>query len=170
PPLSAELSPLVRLRVTRHPGPDQPKVPLAFTFLDSPCLAESTMPANLLPAISSPNLLPTTHPHQHSYGSANSNHTVFSSSSPSARSEPISPNRQQSFPGRPKNYQDVLVFDPTDGVLSLRRITVNAKAKSKDNGSSILGSGFGSTAAAGAVSISRSLPGMSAMGKLAMSV
>uniref|UniRef100_A0A0W0GCZ6 BCAS3 WD40 domain-containing protein n=1 Tax=Moniliophthora roreri TaxID=221103 RepID=A0A0W0GCZ6_MONRR len=167
PPLSTELSPLVRLRVTTHPGPDQPKVPLAFTFLDSPCLAESTMPANLLPAISSPSLLPTTHPHQQSYGSANSNHTVFSSSSPSARSEPISPNRQ---PARPKNYQDVLVFDPTDGVLSLRRITVSAKAKSKDNGSSILGAGFGSTAAAGAVSISRSLPGMSAVGKLAMSV
>ncbi|KAK7039125.1 hypothetical protein VNI00_010310 [Paramarasmius palmivorus] len=157
PPLSTELSPLVRLRVVRHPGPDQPKVPLAFTFLDSPCIAESTMPTNLLPAvISSPSLAP-----QLSYGSASSNHTVLSSSSPSARSEPISPNRPQAS-SRPKNYQDVLVFDPTDGVLSLRRIMISAKTRSRESSGSILG--VGASAAAG---ISRSLPGM---GKLAMSV
>ncbi|KAJ8081647.1 hypothetical protein PM082_007493 [Marasmius tenuissimus] len=166
PPLSTDLQPLVRLRVTKHPPPDRPKIPLAFTFLDSPYFSESTMPPNLLPAMASPSLMPTAYSSagSHSYGSANSGQTVLSSS-PSARSEPISPQLSSGSHGRPKNYQDVLVFDPTDGVLSLRRITVNIKAK--DGNTSMLSLAGGSNAAS---HISRSLPGMGAVGKLAMSV
>ncbi|KAF9262284.1 hypothetical protein L218DRAFT_960419 [Marasmius fiardii PR-910] len=172
PPPTTDLQPLVRLRVTKYPSPDQLQVPLALTFLDSPWITESTMPLNLLPPMTSPSLVPS-HPAvgSHSYGSASSAHTVFSSSSPSARSESMSPNSQPNGQ-RPKNYQDVLLFDPTDGVLSLRRVTVNAKIKAKDGNTSILGASLigGSSVSNAAGHISRSLPGMGAVGKLAMSV
>ncbi|KAL0575045.1 hypothetical protein V5O48_006918 [Marasmius crinis-equi] len=170
PALSTDLQPLVRLRVSKHPAPGRLKVPLAFTFLESPYFSESTMPLNLLPAATSPSLLPShASVGSHSYGSTNSAHTGISSSSPSARSDSMSP-QLASGAGRSKNYQDVLVFDPTDGLLSLRRITVNAKLK--DGGTSILGASLagGSSVSNAAGHISKSLPGMGAVGKLAMSV
>ena len=42
-------------------------------------------------------------------------------SSPASHTKPLSPTRLQ----RPKNFQDVLCFDPMSGVLSLRRIWVD---------------------------------------------
>ncbi|KAF5364610.1 hypothetical protein D9758_005561 [Tetrapyrgos nigripes] len=161
PPLSTELQPIVRLRVSKYPGPDQLPVPLAFTFLEPSPVSEHTMPTNLLPSFTSPALPPQ----QHSYGSVSSTHTMMSSS-PSTRSEPISPHQGNV---RPKNYQDILVFDPTDGILSLRRLTVDTKPASKEN-SSILNASFGSLGAVGSVgSVSRSLPGVGGTGRLSTS-
>jgi len=48
-------------------------------------------------------------------------------SSPSSHTKPLSPTRLQ----RPKNFQDVLCFDPTSGVLSLRRIWVDRPASDR---------------------------------------
>ncbi|KAF9070367.1 hypothetical protein BDP27DRAFT_1323920 [Rhodocollybia butyracea] len=161
PAMPGELYPLVRLRVQKNPSPEQPKVPLAFAFLEPSNEAERRLPSNLLPPISSPHLLPL---HQQSYGSVSSNHTVMSSS-PSTWSEPMSPRQQLHPSGRPRNFQDVLVFDPTDGLLSLRRITTNVKIKSKD-GTSILNASIGSV---GGMNASRSLPGTNTGGRLSSS-
>ncbi|KAJ3919551.1 hypothetical protein F5877DRAFT_40033 [Lentinula edodes] len=160
PTSPTDMHPLVRLRVTRNPRPDQPQVPLAFTFLEPSVEEERQLPPNLLPPLSSPHLLPT---HQHSYGSVS---TVMSSS-PSMRSDTLSlsPHQQLSPHGRPRNLQDILVFDPTDGILSLRRIYTDVKFKPND-GASILGTNFGSIGSTGA---SRSLPGTNAGGRLSVS-
>ncbi|KAF8829925.1 hypothetical protein HHX47_DHR2000266 [Lentinula edodes] len=160
PTSPTDMHPLVRLRVTRNPRPDQPQVPLAFTFLEPSVEEERRLPPNLLPPLSSPHLLPT---HQHSYGSVS---TVMSSS-PSMRSDTLSlsPHQQLSPNGRPRNLQDILVFDPTDGILSLRRIYTDVKFKPND-GASILGTNFGSIGSTGA---SRSLPGTNAGGRLSVS-
>ncbi|KAJ4490710.1 hypothetical protein J3R30DRAFT_3278910 [Lentinula aciculospora] len=78
---------------------------------------------------------------------------------PPLNSPHLSPTHQHS------NFQDILVFDPTDGVLSLRRISSDVKTKSND-GHSILGTNFGSM---GSMGTSRSLPGTNAGGRLSMS-
>lgn len=62
-------------------------------------------------------------------------------------SPPTSPNRLR----RAGNIQDVLVFDPADGMLSLRRITLDQRPRDQ------LGLGSVSTSAMGVVS--RSMPG-----------
>lgn len=68
------------------------------------------MPMSLLPpATPYSNLLSSTPP-------VTSHH-----SSPASNTKPLSPTRLQ----RPKNFQDVLCFDPMSGVLSLRRIWVD---------------------------------------------
>ncbi|KAJ4501018.1 hypothetical protein C8R41DRAFT_280918 [Lentinula lateritia] len=159
PTSPTDVHPLVRLRVTRNPRPDQLQVPLAFTFLEPSVEEERRLPPNLLPPLSSPHLLPT---HQHSYGSVS---TVMSSS-PSIRSDTLSlsPHQQLSPNGRPRNLQDILVFDPTDGILSLRRIYTDVKFKPND-GASILGTNFGSIG----TGASRSLPGTNAGGRLSVS-
>ncbi|KAK2465840.1 hypothetical protein APHAL10511_001481 [Amanita phalloides] len=64
---------------------------------------------------------------------------------------------------RPSNYQDLLVFDPNDGMLSLRRITTDLRAK--DQGLSVAASV--SMSALGATSAS--LPGLGGAGKLSTS-
>ncbi|KAE9390795.1 hypothetical protein BT96DRAFT_832938, partial [Gymnopus androsaceus JB14] len=133
PMMRNNLHPLVCLRVTKNPSPEQPKVPLAFAFLEPSIEAKRRLPPNLLPPISSPHLAPT---HVHSYGSISSNYTVMSSS-PSTRSEPLSPRQQLCPSGHLRNFQDVLVFDPTDGFLALRLVTSEVKVKAKD-GPSIL--------------------------------
>ena len=48
-------------------------------------------------------------------------------SSPASHSKPLSPTRLQ----RPKNFQDVLCFDPMSGILSLRRIWVDRSASDR---------------------------------------
>ena len=68
------------------------------------------MPMSLLPPVTPyGNLLSSTPP-------VTSYH-----SSPASHTKPLSPTRLQ----RPKNFQDVLCFDPMSGVLSLRRIWVD---------------------------------------------
>ncbi|KAJ3730564.1 hypothetical protein C8R42DRAFT_11268 [Lentinula raphanica] len=157
PTMPTDVHPLVRLRANKNPRPGDPKVGLAFAFLEPSLEEERRLPPNLLPPFSSPHLLPT---HQHSYGSVS---TVMSSS-PSTRSESLSlsPHQKLSPNVRPRNFQDVLVFDPLDGILSLRRIFVDVKPKLGD-GPSILGTNFGSVGSLGA---SRSLPATNAVGRL----
>lgn len=48
-------------------------------------------------------------------------------SSPASHTKPLSPTRFQ----RPRNFQDVLCFDPMSGVLSLRRIWVDRAASDR---------------------------------------
>lgn len=68
------------------------------------------MPMSLLPpATPYVNLLSSTPP------------VISHHSSPASHAKPLSPTRLQ----RPKNFQDVLCFDPESGVLSLRRIWVD---------------------------------------------
>ncbi|KAJ3772601.1 hypothetical protein FB446DRAFT_643226, partial [Lentinula raphanica] len=157
PTMPTDVHPLVRLRANKNPRPGDPKVGLAFAFLEPSLEEERRLPPNLLPPFSSPHLLPT---HQHSYGSVS---TVMSSS-PSTRSESLSlsPHQKLSPNVRPRNFQDVLVFDPLDGILSLRRIFVDVKPKLGD-GPSILGTNLGSVGSLGA---SRSLPATNAVGRL----
>ncbi|KAJ3795406.1 hypothetical protein GGU11DRAFT_747082 [Lentinula aff. detonsa] len=160
PAMPTDMHPLVRLRVTKNPRPEEPTVPLAFTFLEPSVEEERRLPPNLLPPLSSPHLPPT---HQHSYGSVS---TVMSSS-PSTRSDSLSlsPHHKLSPNVRPRNFQDILLFNPVDGSLSLRRIFLDVKSKFND-GPSILGTSFGSVSNMGA---SRSLPGGNAGGRLGYS-
>jgi hypothetical protein len=48
-------------------------------------------------------------------------------SSPASHAKPLSPTRLQ----RPKNFQDILCFDPMSGILSLRRIWVDRPASDR---------------------------------------
>lgn len=48
-------------------------------------------------------------------------------SSPASHTKPLSPTRLQ----RPRNFQDVLCFDPMSGILSLRRIWVDRPASDR---------------------------------------
>ena len=48
-------------------------------------------------------------------------------SSPASHTKPVSPTRLQ----RPKNFQDVLCFDPMNGILSLRRIWIDRPASDR---------------------------------------
>ncbi|KAF9652801.1 hypothetical protein BDM02DRAFT_2601811 [Thelephora ganbajun] len=103
----SEIKPLVRLYEFRNPPANLPLVPISFTFIKS---TESTMPISLLPpATPYGNLLSSTPP------------VASLHSSPGLHTKPLSPTRLQ----RPKNFQDVLCFDPMSGLLSLRRIWVD---------------------------------------------
>ncbi|KAJ3997637.1 hypothetical protein F5050DRAFT_1568895 [Lentinula boryana] len=125
PAMPTDMHPLVRLRVSKNPRPEEPLVPLAFTFLEPSLEEERRLPPNLLPPLSSPH-----------------------------------------FPNvRPRNFQDILLFNPVDGSLSLRRIFLDVKSKFNDV-PSILGTSFGSVSNMGA---SRSLPGGNAGGRLGYS-
>ena len=99
-PLSTSLPPLVRLHVGRPPA-SRSSAPLAFAFIHSnaPSLPKRLLPPRVI--ISPPSSTPS------------STH-----SSPSR--EPLSPPHQR----RRADFQDILVFDPADGSLSLRRCLI----------------------------------------------
>ena len=102
--LSTSLAPLIRLRVGRPPR-SRPSAPLAFIFIHSNA---HSLPKRLLPplsVISPPSSTPS------------STH-----SSPSR--EPLSPPHRR----RPADFQDILLFDPADGSLSLRRCLVGLRS------------------------------------------
>ena len=131
-----ELSPLIRLRGTRQSlTPDYPNAPLAFTFISPLDISQSP---RLLPQQSIPNPRP--------------------SSSPTILSHQIPKQQQQQF-------QDVLLFDPADGVLSLRRLSLDKHLVREQ--------GLGMAAAAASVQAlgvtSISLPRMGSAGRLARS-
>lgn len=135
PTLSTDLSPLVRLRFARSASTSEHVTPpLAFTFLDH----TTTLPSSLRP--------PThTSPYLHP------------SASPDRLMEPSSPGSHQS----PKvNYQDILVFDPLERMLSLRRISLDAGQA--DSGVSLGLGGMGlslpSSLTGGLYGLSTSLP------------
>ncbi|KAH7923186.1 hypothetical protein BV22DRAFT_1015894 [Leucogyrophana mollusca] len=129
-PLSTEVAPIVRLRSSKAVA-DGPRAPLAFTFLS---VLDPALPASLLPPMGG-----------------------GSSPSPSlGRPEPPSPRRVQ----RLANFQDILMFDPLDGVLSLRRITLEPRPRDQGPSFSAPFSNFGASV---------SLPGTGAAGRLGVS-
>ncbi|KAG9309762.1 hypothetical protein JVU11DRAFT_10136 [Chiua virens] len=129
-PLSVELAPIARLRSTRATGADGFRSDLSFTFVWS---NEMTMPTSLLPP-----------------------QMASSPSASSGRSDHPSPLSFQ----RQHNFKDVLVFDASGGVLSLRRITLEQRPRDS-------GIPFSSPIASLATSIS--LPGVGAAGRLSTS-
>ncbi|KAL1937335.1 hypothetical protein VTO73DRAFT_13848 [Trametes versicolor] len=99
---STDLAPLVRVRLRAVPG-DAPSAPCAFTFVRP---GETALPPSLLPPAAV-------------HFSASSSPSSVQSGSPATK--PVSPAQRQA---RPTNYRDLLVFDPADGTLTLRRIMV----------------------------------------------
>lgn len=135
PPLSTELKPIVRLRSNPVTSREQHSVPLVFTFISS----SESLPTKFLPA----------------FNTFSPPSSVTSSTPPSVphrRTQSVSPR----LPARPTNYQDILIFDPSDGTLSLRRMVISVRVG--DVGSSFLASLPIPTAT------SISLPGMGLMG------
>ncbi|KAI9069024.1 hypothetical protein FKP32DRAFT_1641461, partial [Trametes sanguinea] len=137
---STELSPLVRVRLRPLPG-DAPNIPCAFTFVRG---SDVGLPSSLLP------------PASVHFSASSSPSSVPSSSGGglSGLSKPVSPAQR---PTRPTNYKDLLVFDPTDGTLTLRRIFVERAAPGVE---AVVP---GSIPVAGGMSIS--LPGMSTLSR-----
>ncbi|KAL6303055.1 hypothetical protein BKA93DRAFT_917639 [Sparassis latifolia] len=133
-PYPTELTPIVRLRTSKTPPPESCPAPLAFMFLRS---SPSTLPSNLLPSIP---------PHYSTSSSPSSVHSASHANPLSLRT--------------PRNLQDVLVFDPYDGTLSLCRIVVERSASSSDHT-------VGSVPVVGTTSTS--LPGVSSLGRLSTS-
>ena len=131
-----ELSPLIRLRGTRQSlTSDYPSAPLAFTFISPLDISQSP---RLLPQQSIPN--------------------SRTSSSPTILSHQIPKQLQQQF-------QDVLLFDPADGVLSLRRLSLDKHfVREQSLG---MAAAAASAQALGVTSIS--LPRMGGAGRLATS-
>ena len=130
-----ELSPLIRLRGTRqNPVPDYPTAPLAFTFISPFDIAQS-------PRLPPQQRLPD-------------------SRTPSS---PTIPSHQTAKQIQPQRFQDVLLFDPADGVLSLRRLSLDKHFVREHS--------LGMAAAAASVQAlgvtSVSLPGMGGAGRLA---
>ncbi|KIY62484.1 hypothetical protein CYLTODRAFT_447171 [Cylindrobasidium torrendii FP15055 ss-10] len=112
-PPSVEVSPIIRLRPTsqqqqQHQNPNgPPPVPQTFRFLDT---LPQTLPTSLLPANSPPTSL-----------------MAVPSSSPSS---PGSPNFTRTSSHQTiKNFQDMVVFDPMDGMLQLRRWVLNVNQR-----------------------------------------
>ncbi|KAH9984189.1 hypothetical protein BJV77DRAFT_1072315 [Russula vinacea] len=101
--LSTSLPPLVRLRTVQPPASRLP-APLTFIFIQSNA---HSLPKRLLPSpsvVSPPSSTPSS-----------------VQSSPSR--EPLSPPHRR----RRADFQDILIFDPADGSLSLRRCTINLR-------------------------------------------
>ncbi|KAG1787184.1 uncharacterized protein HD556DRAFT_1410590 [Suillus plorans] len=129
-PLSVELSSLVRLRSVKASAHGGVKPGITFTFLPS----DTPLPASLQPPPSA---------------------ITSSPSTSSSRSDQPSPLRAR----KTANFQDLLLFDPSDGVLSLRRIMLEQRPR--DTGA------FSYTLAN--LPTSMSLPGTSATGRLSTS-
>ena len=129
-PLSVELTPIVRLRSTRATGANGFRSELSFTFVRG---NEMSLPTSLLPP-----------------------QIASSPSTSSGRSD--LPSSHSSH--RQHNFKDVLVFDASGGVLSLRRISLEQRPRES-------GIPFSSPIASLATSIS--LPGVGAAGRLSAS-
>ncbi|PCH41803.1 hypothetical protein WOLCODRAFT_132119 [Wolfiporia cocos MD-104 SS10] len=129
-----EVHPIARLRMDKTPAPDRAHVPpVAFTFIR---LSDSSVPPALLP-------LPTV-----PLSVSSSPSSIHSLSQPSPTHASITPT----------NYQDILVFDPYDATLSLRRLFVEQRTNDHLSGAS------GSFAGIATTSIS--LPGIGPLGRL----
>ncbi|KAG2091208.1 uncharacterized protein F5147DRAFT_586407, partial [Suillus discolor] len=129
-PLSVELSSLVRLRSVKASAPSGVRPGITFTFLPS----DTPLPASLQP----PPFAITSSP-----------------STSSSRSDLPSPLRAR----KTTNFQDLLLFDPSDGVLSLRRIMLEQRPRDTGEFSYTLAN----------LPTSMSLPGTSAAGRLSTS-
>ncbi|KAF8125490.1 hypothetical protein EV363DRAFT_1225882 [Boletus edulis] len=129
-PLSVELAPVARLRSTRITGADGFRSDLSFTFVSG---SETTLPTTLLPP------------------------QMASSPSTSSGRSDLPPTHSSH---RQLNFKDVLVFNASGGVLSLRRITLEQRVRES-------GIPFASPITSLATSIS--LPGVGAAGRLSSS-
>jgi hypothetical protein len=144
-PLSVDVGALVRVKVSKPVNPDQRAVaPLAFTFVKS---SNMSLPTSLLPP-----LTPYRSP---------ASPTLSIPPSPAQRplSSPTSPRMR-----RPSNYQDILLFDPPVGQLSLRRIWVDKHVREASSTALTIGT---SVPIVGGTSIS--LPSMSPLSRMSSS-
>ncbi|KXN80712.1 hypothetical protein AN958_08245 [Leucoagaricus sp. SymC.cos] len=123
-PNMMEISPIVRLRPLKSIKAEQFRAPLAFIFINP---GDVHVPTGLLP-------------HQPS---------KYATSVEPTSSPPTSPK----LPRHATNVQNILVFDPSDGILSLRRIVTDQRPKDQLSGLASV-----SSTAMGRV-VSRSLPG-----------
>ncbi|KAF8903655.1 hypothetical protein CPB84DRAFT_1773819 [Gymnopilus junonius] len=184
-PRTTQMTPLVRVRASKSSssaknipssiastGSSSPaavytepsRAPLAFTFVP---------PSELSANIQTPNS-PRHHPVPSSSFSPSMSPSspTFSSASPSVHghsgSRP-SLSRQQTSSSP---HQDILLFDPADGVLSLRRLILDKHPVKEGGISTAIGGIGGSVGAAAAHALgvtSISLPGMGGAGKLSSS-
>ncbi|CCM06516.1 uncharacterized protein FIBRA_08788 [Fibroporia radiculosa] len=133
PSLSNDIHPLIRLRSDKTPHPERGLAPIAVLFVRP---IEVSIPSSLLP------------PAALSFTASSSPSSVQSS------------NHSSTQASRKVANQDVLVFDPYDGTLSLRRIVVERGANEF-------------TLAASSIPIigntSMSLPGVNSLGRLSTS-
>ncbi|KAG6874070.1 hypothetical protein C0995_006927 [Termitomyces sp. Mi166 len=147
-PMPIEMGPLVRLRAGAMPGHVQrANAPLAFIFVEQ----GEVVPKHLLPAPSSSSPHALSHAYPRSYSSQHTDSGIVS--------PPHSPHSLSKK--RPTNFQDVLLFDPVDASLSLRRVSLEMHPK--DQG---IGIGLGLATVSGALVTSISLPGMGFAGAL----
>ena len=133
-PLSIELSPLVRLRSVKSSVHGGVRPGTTFTFLPR----DTSLPTSLQPPPSA---------------------IASSPSTSSSRSDVPSPLRTR----KAANFQDILLFDPSDGVLSLRRIMLEQRPR--DAG----GFSYSYSLANLPTSVSMSLPGGGATARLGTS-
>ncbi|KAG0698946.1 hypothetical protein DFH29DRAFT_1016474 [Suillus ampliporus] len=129
-PLSVELSSLVRLRSVKSSAHSGARSGITFTFLPS----DTLLPTSLQPPPSA---------------------ITSSPSTSSSRSDLPSPLRTR----KTANFQDLLLFDPSDGVLSLRRVMLEQRPRDAGAFSYSLAN----------LPTSMSLPGTGATGRLSTS-
>ena len=109
-PLSTAVSPVTRIRALKQQSAEQrlsSTAAVTFTFAQSP------LPSSLLPPAS-----PT------SFSGPSSLHSTHS---------PTTPTRRLPSDQTVTNYQDILVFTPGDGALTLHRVFVEAEGRSQDH-------------------------------------
>ena len=127
----------MRLRSNPVTSQEQLGIPLAFTFIAS---SADSLPTKFLPS-------------QSTFSPPSSvSSSIPSSATPHRRTQSVSPR----LPSRPTNYQDILIFDPSDGSLSLRRMTISTRIAETSSFLSSLPIPTGT---------SISLPGMGFMGR-----
>lgn len=132
-PLSTELTPIARLRPARAAGSDGAHASdVSFTFVSG----DVALPGNLLPPPSQIASSPST------------------SSGRSDLPSPLPHHRSQ------QNFKDVLLFDASGGVLSLRRIMLEQRSRE---------SAIPFSAPITSLATSISLPGVGAAGRLSVS-
>ncbi|KAG6835822.1 hypothetical protein H0H93_014366, partial [Arthromyces matolae] len=179
-PMPVEMGPLVRLRAGAVPplpathiqgqGHGQltyPPPPLSFTFIEP----NEFLPKHLLPQHlpSSPPSLARSRPRSYSsqqhMGNTTTDARIVGSPTTTTTSATMTTTMtmtNDSSGSRPKNYQDVLVFDPVDVSVSLRRIVLVMRPKEQGIGIGIGGIGIGGIGigSLGSGMTSISLPGM----------
>ncbi|KAG6839768.1 hypothetical protein C0991_011821 [Blastosporella zonata] len=165
--MPTEMGPLVRLRAGTTPAPSpipttgyaqHARTPLAFTFVES----STTLPPHLLPTHASSPPQNAGSSHSRSYSSSHHTTTDTGVSPPPPRS-PVHRTTSNNNNGRPTNYQDVLMFDPVDASLALRRVVLEMRPREQGMGMGIIDK----RVSMGMTSIS--LPGMGFAGALSSS-
>ena len=145
-PLSVTLPSALRPKSDTGLASTGPPAPLAFVFLSQ---SPDTLPTKLLPAhnpLSSPS-------------SVSSSIPLSTATQTNQRTQSVSPR----LPSRPTNYQDILIFDPMDGSLYLRRVFLSSRVVESGTAASFL------SALPIPTATSISLPGMGFMGRQGMS-